>query len=183
MIQAPGCGACSSSGSSWPWRLAAVADARPAVTEVEGKATFPVTPSGRRCIHRPAVDVLRESCTPDFGTYAGTPGDAGASIGWARRYEVVNGGTTGKGIEKGILKLNFGGGKVLHVAFGGKLRPVGAQTNAKGKIRSTGKCTVKKKTGFGRSLAGAAPKCTYSLVITRRDATYTSIVFSLVAAV
>jgi hypothetical protein len=134
---------------------APTAGARPdasLATLIKGTATFPLTEGSTNCTFAQEASKVREHCVPPFGVFTGTPGRAGASVGWTWLLEVVNGAQTGNGTEQLTLKLNFGGGKTVTLDCKGKLRPSGPQTAAGGTIVGTGNCVVRKAAGFARTL-------------------------------
>ena len=124
-------------------------------TQIKGTAVFPLTEGSTNCTFAQEGGKVREHCVPPFGVFTGTPGRAGASLGWTWLLEVVNGAQTGYGTEQLTLKLNFGSGKTVTLDCKGKLKPKGPQTAAGGTIVGAGTCVVRKSTGFARTLGAA----------------------------
>jgi len=160
---------------AWAGSDPAAADA----TRVKGKVVFPVTDARTACSFQPQGTKLKEHCVPAFGSFAGIPGAAGASVGWTWLLQTENGKSTGKGTETGILKLNFGG-RTLELALTGRVKPFGTQPAGGGRTKTTGTCKVKKKTGFARTVAGTVgPTCTYTFDATYKGTVYTKLVFTI----
>jgi hypothetical protein len=165
---------------------ASPAGARPdesAAVKLKGTATFPATDGSQKCAFDQVGDKVRERCVPDFGVFTGTPGRAGASVGWTWLLDVANGAPTGTGTEQLTLKLNFGGGKQVSLVCKGKLKPVGTRTAEQETTVGTGFCTVKSSTGFARTVAAALKgkcktptgrkNCRYTSNFERQGNTYT----------
>ena len=136
---------------------------------VQGIVTLRAINIKQRCkFSGRTAKVLIATCA-QFGTYAGTPGPAGASYAWRWYLEVgPKGATTGNAVERSRLALNFGKLGILRLTMIGRQVPVGAVSKNAANGKTTG--TWKFESGT-KGLAGRQGSGTYVFETSRTGAT------------
>src|SRR5438093_1450440 len=132
-----------------------------------GSVTLKPVNVEKNCWFSSGPGVVIAECA-QIGAYLGTPSPAGASYSWRWSLEVKNNTTTGYGPEVGRLLLNFARLGSLTIDTTGMQSPVGPQTAAAAKAKTTG--TWKIASGTGR-LKGKKGSGTYTFSTSRTGKT------------